>query len=106
MGRSAEAIYTFRQALAVDPADAEAARDAAIVELTRENYPDTVAFARQALQINQNDALAHDLLGLGLGYQSHFDEAIPEFQRAVQLSPADVDFQQHLAAAERNLHRH
>jgi tetratricopeptide (TPR) repeat protein len=106
IGRSAEAIDAFRQALAVNPADAVAARDAAIVELTREDYPDTVAFARQALQANPNDAVAHDLLGLGLGYQSHFDEAIPEFQRALQLSPADVDFQQHLAAAERNLHRH
>jgi tetratricopeptide (TPR) repeat protein len=104
MGRSAEAIAALRQALAVNPAEAGAARDAAIVELTRENYPDTVAFARQALQTNPDDAVAHDLLGLGLGYQSHFDEAIPEFQRAVQLSPADVDFQQHLAAAERNLH--
>jgi tetratricopeptide (TPR) repeat protein len=105
MGRSAEAIDAFRQALAVDPADAVAARDAAIVELTRERYPDTVAFARQALQINPNDALAHDLLGLGLGYQSHFDLAIPEFQRALQLSPTNVDIREHLAAAERNRHR-
>ena len=106
MDRSAEAIVAFRQALSVDPADGVAARDAAIAELTLENYADTVAFARQALQVNPDDAVAHDLLGLGLGFQSHFDEAIPEFQRAVQLSPADVDFQQHLAAAERNLHRH
>jgi cytochrome c-type biogenesis protein CcmH/NrfG len=75
------------------------------VELTRENYPDTVAFARQALKIDPNDALAHDLLGLGLGYQSHFDEAIPEFQRALQLSPTNVDIQEHLASAERNRHR-
>jgi tetratricopeptide (TPR) repeat protein len=106
MGRSAEAIAALRQALAVNPVNARAARDAAIVELTRENYPDAVAFARQALQASPDDAVAHDLLGLGLGYQSHFDEAIPEFQRAIQLSPAELDFQQHLAAAERNLHRH
>ena len=106
VGQSAEAIAALRQALAVDPADAIAARDAAIVELTRENYPDTIAFARQALRANPADAVAHDLLGLGLGYQSHFDEAILEFQRAVQLSPAEVDFQQHLAAAQRSLHRH
>ena len=117
-GKTAQAYEKDLDILKSNPKDAEARGlkasflldkgdiDAAIVELTRDNYPDTVAFARQALQANPDDAVAHDLLGLGLGYQSHFDEAIPEFQRAVQLSPADVDFQQHLAAAERNLHRH
>jgi tetratricopeptide (TPR) repeat protein len=103
-GRSAEAIAALRQALSIDPADATAARDAAIVEFNHENYTGTVAFARQALQTNPSDAVAHDLLGLSLGFQSHFDKAVPELQRAVQLSPTNVEFQQHLAAAER--HRH
>jgi protein O-mannosyl-transferase len=101
-GRSTEAIDAFRQALSVNPADAVAARDGAIVEFTRQNYPETVLFARQALQIDPNDALVHDLLGLSLGFQSHFDDAIPELQRALQLSPTNVDFQQHLAAAQRH----
>ena len=103
-GRSTEAIAALRQALSIDPADAAAARDAAIVEFNHENFPGTVAFARQALQTNPSDALAHDLLGLSLGFQSHFDEAVHELQRAVQLSPTNVEFQQHLAAAQ--LHRH
>jgi protein O-mannosyl-transferase len=103
-GRGAEAIAALRQALAIDPANALAARDAAIMEFTRENYPGTVALARQALQADPNDAVAHDLLGLGLGFQSHFDEAIPELQRALQLAPANVEFQQHLAAAQQHQH--
>jgi tetratricopeptide (TPR) repeat protein len=103
-GRSTEAIAALRQALSIDPADAAAARDAAIVEFNHENYPGTVAFARQALQTNPSDAVAHDLLGLSLGFQSHFDEAVPEFERAVKLAPTNLEFRQHLAAAQ--LHRH
>jgi tetratricopeptide (TPR) repeat protein len=105
-GREAEAIAAIRQALAIDPANALAARDAAIIEFDREDYPGTIAFARQALQTDPDDAVAHDLLGLGLGFQSRFDEAIHELQRAVQLSPANVEFQQHLASAERHQHPH
>jgi tetratricopeptide (TPR) repeat protein len=99
-GRSAEALAALRQALAADPANAVAARNAAAVELARQNYPGSVAFARQAVQANPNDAGAHDLLGLGLAFQGQLDEAIRQFQRAIQLSPTDVDAQQHLAAVQ------
>jgi tetratricopeptide (TPR) repeat protein len=102
-GRSTEAIAAFRQALSVDPTNAVAARDAAIVEFDRENYPGAVAFLRQALQTAPNDPFDHDLLGLSLGFQSHFVEAIPEFQRALELSPTNGDFRQHLAAAQLHL---
>jgi tetratricopeptide (TPR) repeat protein len=105
-GRSPEALAALRQALAVDPANALAARDAAILEFTRENYPGTIGLARQALQTNPSDAVAHDLLGLALVYQSHLDEAIRELQRAVELAPANVDFREHLAAAQRGRHPH
>lgn len=103
-GRSTEALAALRRALAADPSNALAARNAAAVELARQNYPGSVAFARQAVQANPDDAGAHDLLGLGLAFQGQLGEAIREFQRAIQLSPTDADAQQHLAAVQRARH--
>jgi tetratricopeptide (TPR) repeat protein len=102
-GRNDEAIAAFRHALAVDPTNAIAARDAAIERFSENDYAGTISYARQAVAARPNDALAHDLVGAGLASQSHFREAVVEFRRAVSLDPSNQDFQQHLSDAERSL---
>src|ERR1051325_7883853 len=47
---------------------------------------------------NPGSAEAHDLLGFILGKQGHTDEALAEFERAVQLNPGVFDAQYHLGA--------
>jgi Flp pilus assembly protein TadD len=54
---------------------------------------------------NPDDPVAHDVLGVGLAFESHWADATAELQRAVQLDPSNAQFRDHLASAEFRWHR-
>jgi tetratricopeptide (TPR) repeat protein len=100
LGRSDDALVAFRRVLDLDPHNGLAARDAAINRLTVDDYAGTVTFARQAVAANPDDAVAHDVLGVGLAFESQWAGAAGELQRAVQLDPSNAQFREHLASVE------
>ena len=105
LGRSDDALATFRWVLHLDPHNKLAARDAAINRLMADDYAGTVTFGRQAVAANPEDPVAHDVLGVGLAFESHWADAAAELQRAVQLDPSNSQFRDHLAGVEARWHR-
>jgi TolB-like protein/DNA-binding winged helix-turn-helix (wHTH) protein len=57
--------------------------------LTRKDYPNALAEAESAVELNPLMAIAHCGLADSLSYEGRFDEAIPHFQRSIDLSPHD-----------------
>ena len=53
--------------------------------------------AQQAATLRPDDPVAHDLLGLALGSQGKLDEAKVQFERALQIDPANSEVRDHLA---------
>jgi tetratricopeptide (TPR) repeat protein len=105
LGRSDDALAAFRRVLDLDPHNKLAARDAAINRLTVDDYVGTVTFGRQAVAANPDDPVAHDVLGVGLAFESHWADATAELQRAVELDPSNAQFREHLASVEAQWHR-
>jgi len=60
---------------------------------------------RQAVAANPDDPVAHDVLGVGLAFESQWTDATAELQRAVQLDPSNAQFREHLASVEAQWHR-
>jgi tetratricopeptide (TPR) repeat protein len=56
-------------------------------ELTNRNAPAAEKAARKSLELDGNNADAHNLLGAALASQGKLRAAIPEFQAAVRLNP-------------------
>jgi tetratricopeptide (TPR) repeat protein len=100
LGRSEDALAAFRRVLELDPHNGLAARDAAINRLTADDYSGTVTFGRQAVAANPDDPVSHDVLGVGLAFESRWTDATAELQRAVQLDPSNAQFREHLASVE------
>jgi tetratricopeptide (TPR) repeat protein len=60
------------------------------VILTRQQiacWRDSEALFRHALEVTQNNALAHNNLGIALGEQGQLDEALHEYEEAIRLEP-------------------
>jgi tetratricopeptide (TPR) repeat protein len=56
-------------------------------ELTNRNAPAAETAARKSLELDGNNADAHNVLGAALASQGQLRAAIPEFQAAVRLNP-------------------
>ncbi len=100
LGRRDDALAAFLRVLDLDPHNWLAARDAAINRLTADDYAGTVNFGRRAVAEKPDDAVAHDVLGVGLAFEAQWADATAEFQRAVQLDPSNAQFREHLAGVQ------
>lgn len=70
--------------------------------LTRQQlgyWRNSEALFRHAIEVTENNYLAHDLLGVALGRQGRADEAITELQEAIRLRPAYAEAHSNLGAA-------
>jgi protein O-mannosyl-transferase len=70
--------------------------------LTRQQlgyWKDGETLFRHALEVTQNNAVAHRALGSALGKKGQLDEAIHQFQEAVRLKPDSADACNSLGAA-------
>jgi tetratricopeptide (TPR) repeat protein len=92
---STGADATFQRALTLNPQNERANRTLAAVYVQRGDYIDAAAYARRAVQLAPDDALAHDILGVSLAFQSKLDEALAEFEQATRLNPGDVSIREH-----------
>ena len=91
----AEAERLFEKALAIDPDFAQALTCLAYVYVEKATHEGTAdqlekaaAIARRAIACDERDAWAHFVLGRALSDGLQYDEAIAEFERAIELNPS------------------
>jgi tetratricopeptide (TPR) repeat protein len=83
MGRMGDAREASRRAMEVDPLGSALAACVSWHDIAEHNYEEAEKRASQALQLGAPDQLARLTLGWSYGQRGRFDEAIPEFQKAV-----------------------
>lgn len=85
----AEAHRTAKQAIALDDKDAMAHVVLGRINLLQCQHQDAVAEFETALELNLNLADAYHGLGFSLTVLGRPQEAVPQFDRAIRLSPHD-----------------
>jgi arylsulfatase A-like enzyme/Tfp pilus assembly protein PilF len=84
-GRQMEAADTVRRALEIDPEAPSVLEVASLVALRQARHADAEAFARKALERNENLAVSWDLLGLALYSTRRPDDALEAWSRSVAI---------------------
>jgi tetratricopeptide (TPR) repeat protein len=87
LGHREEAIGCFRRAAASGPKTRFGRLGAARALLTEDRDVEAERVLREALMLDPDDALAHDLLGNLLSEFGRFEEARESFTRAVTIAP-------------------
>ena len=90
-GREAEALAEIEQTRQLDPLLFEALRGKALVSFQLRNYKAMIEAGRQCVASDANSWLAHYFLGVGYEGYGQLREAIPEYQKAVELSEGNSD---------------
>ena len=90
---------SFRQALSLKPAFAEALYGFAVVRHAQHNLDDAIDLYGRALGADPLNAAGHYNLGRALAERGQVDRAIQSYQKAIELSPEDADAHQSLARA-------
>ena len=90
---------SFRQALSLRPAFAEALYGFAVVRHAQHNLDDAIELYGRALGADPSNAAGHYNLGRALAERGQIDRAIQSYQKAIELSPEDADAHQSLARA-------
>jgi TolB-like protein/DNA-binding winged helix-turn-helix (wHTH) protein len=85
MGRRDEALAEIAKIDQLDFGSSAAATESSVYELLRD-YPSLIDATRRALLLDPNDRYQRYLLGVGYEGTGRLQEAIPEYQKAVQLS--------------------
>lgn len=84
-----EAIELARTAVALDERDAMVRFAYGRALLARREYGAALAAMEAALELNPTLAVVYCGMGDSLAYESRFTEAIPHFEKAIELSPHD-----------------
>src|SRR5437899_2567661 len=84
--QSDRSIGELKRALELDPRSMIINADLSIIYLYARRYDAAEAQARKTLEIDSRSFVAHYYLGAALQLTSRLKEAIPEFQRAVELN--------------------
>lgn len=95
-GRTDEAIVHYREALRINPGDAESLANLAFALTGLGRSVESVELCRRAIELNPKFAGAHNNLGLALAMLGRDDEAIRSYRRAIEIAP-------NLAEAHNNL---
>jgi tetratricopeptide (TPR) repeat protein/mono/diheme cytochrome c family protein len=90
---------SFRQALSLKPAFAEALYGFAVVRHAQHNLDDAIELYGKALGADPLNAAGHYNLGRALAERGQVDRAIQSYQKAIEISPEDADAHQSLARA-------
>jgi len=83
------AVASSRKGVELDAQDAMAHFTCGRALLAKRAYQDALAELQAAVELNPNLAIIYCGLGDSLAYEGRFDEAIPCFEKAIQLSPYD-----------------
>jgi len=84
-----EAVDIARKAVELDAQDALAHFTCGRALLASKEYGDSLAELESAVELNPNLAVVYCGLGDSLAYEGRFAEAIPYFEKAINLSPYD-----------------
>jgi adenylate cyclase len=84
-----EAVDLARKAVELDERDALTHFICGRALLARKEYRDSLAELESAVELNPNLAVVYCGLGDSLAYEGRFAEAIPYFEKAINLSPYD-----------------
>ena len=87
-----QALKHFEKALQIDPSNALALGDLAVLHQARGEIDLAVKTAAEAVALNPNDFLAHAILGWNLNAAGRPDEALLEHKAAMRLSPSYPDW--------------
>ena len=90
---------SFRKALALKPAFAEALYGLAVVKHGQHNLDEAIDLYGRALGADPSNAAGHYNLGRALAERGQIDRAIQSYHKAIELSPEDADAHQSLARA-------
>jgi tetratricopeptide (TPR) repeat protein len=85
VGKSQEAVETFRQAIRIKPSLANAHSELGAVLFTLQQYDDAEIALREAVRLDANNALHHWRLGVLHEAQEHFAEAVAAIREALRL---------------------
>ncbi len=85
-----EAYRTAKKAIALDDKDAMAHVVLGKISLLQCKHDDSIAELETAIKLNPNYADAYHGLGFSLTVSGRPEEAIPQFEKAIQLSPYDA----------------
>jgi Flp pilus assembly protein TadD len=99
LGRNAEAIAQFEQALKVKPDCVEGHYNLGNALAGRGQMDEAISQFQQALKLNPDDAQAHTNLGAALLMRGKIDEAIAQFRRALEIEPGNVKPRDNLGKA-------
>jgi TolB-like protein/Flp pilus assembly protein TadD len=84
-----EAVTIGRKGVELDEQDALVRFMYGRALLARKDYADALAELASAIDLNPNLAVVYCGLGDSLAYEGRFGEAIPHFERAINISPYD-----------------
>ncbi len=89
-GRTDEALAEVKQARDLDPFSLSIAAHPGWINYLSRNAEATVREARHALKLDPNFLPARRYLALGYDLQGKYNESVPEFQKALSLSPGST----------------
>ena len=98
-GRIAEALAELAKMRELDPIRSESFSGKAFISYHLRNYTALIETGRAFVARNSNSWLAHYCLGVGYEGSGRTPEAIPEYQKAIELSQGDSDATAALAHA-------
>jgi tetratricopeptide (TPR) repeat protein len=100
-GRIDEAVECHKNAIQLDPKNAEAYYNLANILLSQNNFKQAIDGYEKAVTITPKYTKAHINLAVALMRENRFDEAIEHAAQAVKIEPRNVDAHYNLAVALR-----
>ena len=86
MGQTSEGLFELRKAESLDPLSLIISADMADALCIAHRYDDAVQQSKKTLQLDPNFAIGHYELGQAFEQKNMHDEAIAEFQKAIDIS--------------------
>jgi tetratricopeptide (TPR) repeat protein len=105
-GDDGAARAAFSEALRIDPRDARALENLAVLEFRASRYAEALGPVERALAIDPRAFAAWSLRGAVLGKLGRFDEAVESLEHALEIHPQWEDARLALAAVWRDYLSH
>jgi tetratricopeptide (TPR) repeat protein len=104
--RLADAERLYRQALAIDPANADALHGLGVIAAQSGRHDEAIRLIGKAVDANPGLAAAHGNLGLALRALGRGEAAVQSYRRAVELAHNSAEAHYSLGAALQGIGRH
>jgi len=98
-GQTVEAIRQFREAVRLQPGDADAHNNLGVALSKTGQTDEAIVEYQEALRLKPGDVKAHYNLGNALGRKGRVDEAISQYQEALRLKPGYAEAHCNLGVA-------